>query len=125
MMRRWLMSKRIPYWPLGAYILAYVEHLIGYRFDDIAPSNTIRVVTCPMLLAHGAEDEMVPISEAQQIYAKRRTDLVRLLLMPGSHDEYGDIERHIEMLVAFLDCAVGMRDAFNQRNGWPEMGKIE
>jgi hypothetical protein len=45
--------------------------------------------------------------------------------MPGSHDEYGDIERHIETVVAFLDRAVGMKDAFNQGNGQPEIGKTK
>jgi pimeloyl-ACP methyl ester carboxylesterase len=125
MMRRWLKSKRIPYWPLGAYILAYVQHVIGYRFDDIAPSHTIRAVTCPVLLAHGTEDEMVPVSEAQEIYANRRSDQVRLLLMPGSHDEYGDIERHIETVIRFLDCAVGMTDATDQRNERPETGETK
>jgi pimeloyl-ACP methyl ester carboxylesterase len=36
-MRRWLKARRIPYWPLGAYILYYVQHVIGHRFADIAP----------------------------------------------------------------------------------------
>ena len=35
-MRRWLQFKRIPFWPLGAYILYYVQRVIGHRFDDIA-----------------------------------------------------------------------------------------
>jgi dipeptidyl aminopeptidase/acylaminoacyl peptidase len=125
MMRRWLKSKQIPYWPLGAYILYYVQRVIGFRFDEIAPSYTIRAVNCPVLLAHGTEDEMVPASEAEEIYANRRSDQVRLLLMPGSHDEYGNIERHIETVVAFLDRAVGMKDAFNQRNEQPEIGKTK
>jgi hypothetical protein len=28
-----------------------------------------------------------------------------LLLMPGSHDEYGEIERHIGTVIEFLDRA--------------------
>ena len=47
MMRRWLASKRIPHWPFGAYILAYVQRVIGFRFDDIAPCHTIARVTLP------------------------------------------------------------------------------
>ena len=104
-MRRWLQLKRIPYWPLGAYILFYIQRVIGYRFDDIAPCNTIRAVNCPVLLAHGSEDGMVPVSEAQEIYANRRDEQVRLLLMPGSHDEYVEIERHIGLVIGFLDEA--------------------
>lgn len=102
-MRRWLTLKRIPYWPLGAYILYYIQHVIGYRFDDIAPCHTIRLANCPVLLAHGTEDEMVPVSEVQEIYANRWDEQVHLLLMPGSHDEYGEAERHIGTVVGFLD----------------------
>jgi dipeptidyl aminopeptidase/acylaminoacyl peptidase len=123
MMRRWLASNRIPYWPLGAYVLAYVQHVIGYRFDDIAPCHTIRNVNCPVLLAHGTEDEMVPASEAQEIYVNRRTDQVELLLMPGSHDEYSDMERHIETVIVFLDRAVGMTGVIHHRNGLSEIGE--
>lgn len=105
-MRRWLESRRIPYWPLGAYILFYIQRVIGRRFDDIAPCHTIRQVDCPVLLAHGTEDEMVPVSEAQEIYANRRDERVRLLLMPGSHDEYAEIDRHIGTVIGFLDTAM-------------------
>lgn len=105
-MRRWLKFKRIPYWPLGAYILFYVQRVIGHRFDDIAPCHTIRAARCPILLAHGTEDESVPVGEAQEIYANRYDERVRLLLMPGKHDEYGEIERHLETVIAFLDEAM-------------------
>lgn len=50
---------------------------------------------------------------------------IRLLLMPGSHDEYGDIDRHIETVIAFLNRVVGMKDAFNQPNGQPETGRAK
>lgn len=105
-MRRWLKLKGIPYWPLGAYILYYVQHVIGHRFDDIAPCRTIRAAHCPVLLAHGIEDQMVPVSEAHEIYANRRDGRVHLLLMPGSHDEYGEIDRHIATVIDFLDDAM-------------------
>lgn len=105
MMRRWLKLKRIPFWPLGAYIIFYVQRVIGYRFDAIAPRHTIRAVHCPVLLAHGTEDQMVPVSEAQDIYAQRRDERVQLLLMSGSHDQYGDLQRHIGTVIDFLNVA--------------------
>jgi dipeptidyl aminopeptidase/acylaminoacyl peptidase len=108
-MRRWLQFKRIPYWPLGAYILYYVQRVVGRRFDDIAPRHTIRKVNCPVLLAHGTEDQIVPVSEAQEIYANRRDEQVSLLLMPGSHDEYREIERHLGSVIAFLDQTMRKR----------------
>lgn len=102
MMRRWLRWKRIPEWPLGRYILAYVQKTIGYRFDDIAPCRTIAAVDCPVLLVHGSEDEVVPLDDAQRIYRARRDDRVELLVVPGSHDNYGDLERPVAELLDFL-----------------------
>ena len=107
-MRRWLKSRRIPFWPLGAYILFYVQRVIGYRFDDIAPARTIGAVNCPVLLVHGIGDETVPMSEAREIYANRENKQVQLLLMPGSHDKYVDMERHIGTVIGFLDGAMRM-----------------
>ncbi len=105
-MRRWMGFKRIPFWPLGAYILFYVQRVIGYRFDDIAPINTIPQVACPVLLVHGREDETVPVAEAEALYARRSHERVELLLIPGSHDDYGDIGLQISALPAFLDRAL-------------------
>ncbi|MDX9741833.1 MAG: alpha/beta fold hydrolase [Gammaproteobacteria bacterium] len=102
MMRRLLATKHIPYWPLGWYILRYVQHVIGHRFDAIAPLTTIRQVRCPTLLVHGAEDTTVPAAEAHAIYAARGAAPVQLVIIPGSHDDYGDVEQEAPQLVAFL-----------------------
>jgi dipeptidyl aminopeptidase/acylaminoacyl peptidase len=106
MMRRWLAAMHIPYWPLGAYILAYVQRVIGHRFDAIAPCHTIARVACPVLLVHGLADDTVPVAEARQIHAARASDAVELLLVPGSHDDYGDIGRQIGAVQDFLDRAM-------------------
>ena len=58
-----------------------------------------------MLLAHGTDDVLVPASEAEEIYANRRDDRVQLMLIPGSHDDYSDIEQHIGSVIRFLDGA--------------------
>lgn len=107
MMRRWMAFRHIPFWPVGAYMLAYIQWVIGYRFDDIAPCKTIAAVSCPVLIAHGEDDVMVPPAEARQIYAARRGEQVELLLIPGSHDEYGDVSRQLDVVRLFLDRALG------------------
>ena len=106
-MRRWFASKGIPYRPIGWLMLRYVEWVIGHRFDDIAPINTIRRVRCPALLVHGAEDATVPVSEAHAIHANRPNDHVRLKLVSGSHDDYADLDRELPVLADFLSDAVG------------------
>lgn len=105
MMRRWLRAKGVPYWPLGAYVLRYVQWVIGHRFDDIAPVNTVRRIACPVLLVHGDEDDTVPLADAQAILAAGRDDGVRLLVVPGSHDRYTDLDRSLGQLLAFLNEA--------------------
>jgi len=107
MMRRWLASMHIPYWPLGAYILAYVQRVIGHRFDAIAPCRTIARVACPVLIVHGLADETVPVAEARQIHAARASDAVELLLVPGSHDDYGDLGLVEARLREFLARTLG------------------
>ena len=82
---------------------------IGHRFDDIAPCHTIARVSCPVLIAHGCDDAVVPVAEAEQIHASRGAARAQLLLMPGSHDEYADLERNLGAVVGFLDEAMGVR----------------
>ena len=76
--------------------------MIGFRFDAIAPRNTIARVACPVLLVHGLEDDTVPVAEAHEIHAARAGDAVELLLIPGSHDDYGDIGMQVAGLRDFL-----------------------
>ncbi len=106
MMRRWFAGKGIPYMPLGWLMLRYVEWVIGHRFDDIAPINTIRRVRCPALLVHGAEDTTVPVSEAHAIHANRSGDHVQLKVVAGSHDDYADLDLELPVLVDFLTGVV-------------------
>jgi pimeloyl-ACP methyl ester carboxylesterase len=102
MMRRMLAAKHIPYLPFGWYILRYVQRVIGHRFDDIAPLHCIRGVRCPTLLVHGAADTTVPVAEAYAIHAARCGEHVRLRIIPGSHDDFGDIDAGVGALLAFL-----------------------
>lgn len=110
MMRRWLRWKGIPYLPFGWYVLAYVQHVIGHRFADIAPQHTIARVACPVLLVHGSDDATVPVGDARDILAAARPGLASLLLIPGHHEGFDDIAGPLTEVVEFLDRAsVGLR----------------
>ena len=105
MMRRLLAAWRVPYVPFGWYVLRYVQRVIGHRFDDIAPINTILRVRCPVLLVHGMEDITVPVAEAEALHARRREGQGGLLLVKGSHDSYEELDSQIGDVVDFLDLA--------------------
>jgi pimeloyl-ACP methyl ester carboxylesterase len=116
MMRRWLTGKGVSSDRVGTWLLAYVQRVIGFRFDDIAPVNTIARSSCPVMLLHGEDDETVPLSDAQRLLNSAGRENVRLYSVPGSHDEFEDIDRHVAVIIAFLESefAHGMPGACSQ-----------
>jgi uncharacterized protein len=83
----------------------YVEWIIGYRFTAIAPMNTVRSITCPILLVHGAADQTVAVDDAYLILANCGGRYARLLEIGGAgHNSVDQIERHLGDLLAFLDA---------------------
>ncbi|MDR9437828.1 MAG: alpha/beta fold hydrolase [Thiohalophilus sp.] len=105
MMRRWLASKGIPFFPLGWYVLRYVERVIGHRFHEIAPIHTLPQVQCPVLLVHGREDPVIPASDAQRLFASRGNTPATLHLLDGEHDLSRHLDSEWPRLQAFLKQA--------------------
>lgn len=103
MMQRWIKAKGIPYIPLGWYTLRYIEHVIGYRYDDIAPVTTLGKLKIPVLIGHGRDDDIVPFSDAERIYKHRGEADARLLPLTGGHDLTEHMADHLPSLEAFLD----------------------
>jgi len=84
----------------------YVEWVIGHRFAQIAPANSIRHVACPVLLVHGDQDRTVPLEDARCIAAVADPGRTRLLVVAGAgHDSVDKIEDHADELLAFLGPA--------------------
>lgn len=109
LMRRQMRSHHVPYVPVGWLVLKYIERIIGFRFNDIAPSSTIRLVGCPVLLVHGKEDERVPSMDARRIFANRLNERTELLMLPETgHDSRDAIAAHGELLLSFLRRSVGV-----------------
>jgi dipeptidyl aminopeptidase/acylaminoacyl peptidase len=103
LMRTQMRSRRIPYLPVGWLVLRYIERTIGARFDDIAPCNTIRRVTCPVLLVHGEEDARIPSTDAFRIYANRDDDRTELMLLPNAgHESQEAVQTYGGALTAFI-----------------------
>lgn len=109
MMRQFLAARGVPFVPVGRYLVRYVERVIGYRFDDIAPLHTIRRVRCPVLLVHGVSDTTVPVAEAEAIYGARASEDVRLCICAGGHDGGEDLMHAMREVIAFLDSATSIK----------------
>lgn len=98
-------------------VARYVEWLIGYRFDTIAPLNTVRLVRCPLLLVHGTADRTVPLSDAQRIYANRAGEQIRLIAIPeADHASTDRIEQHADRLLDFLAGSLPPDEAMRERD---------
>lgn len=111
MMRRWLAARGIPS-AIGRYIMAHVERVIGHRFDDIAPERSIALLRCPVLLIHGDRDQVVPMADADRLYAARASERVERLVLAGDHESFDDIGRELDALVAFVVRATMPAAAF-------------
>lgn len=94
---------------LRRWIMDYVQWVIGHRFDDIAPMNRIAHIECPVLLAHGSQDSVVPIGDMRLIERHARPGgVLQVLAIDGAeHDSVDDFERHAGDLVAFIDQQLG------------------
>ena len=114
MMRRYLEGFWYPSF-LTRGILRYVEWMIGYRFEAIAPMNTVCSIQCPVLLVHGTADTTVPISDALAIRDNCNTNSLELFLIEGAdHESVDKIEEHAEKLIVFLK-RVGVVNKWAQR----------
>ena len=102
-MRRWLAARHVPYWPLGWVVNRYVEHVIGARFSDIAPMTTLPRISCPVLLLHGRQDDMVPVSDARQLWQHRAHARVTLLECDGSHEGFDEGDLVTRQILSFLN----------------------
>ena len=104
-MRRWFASRRVPYWPLAGSINRALERVIGARFDDIAPVNTVVKATCPVLLVHGRQDTVVPLSDAHRIWRRGSQPNVALIECDGTHDGFDDVDGIIDTVLQFVQSA--------------------
>jgi len=102
-MRRHLDRPWLPQW-FKPLIMNYIQWVIGYKFDEIAPMNRIRYIRCPVLLVHGTEDSVVPISDMRLIEQNAPLEgNVHVVSIEGAHHNSVDqFQRHSNYLIDFI-----------------------
>ena len=86
MMQRFMNEHRIPKRWIQPMIMNQVQSVIGARFDDFAPENTIRKIRCPLMLVHGNDDDDVPIAEARRLMASAPYGSILRTIPEVGHD---------------------------------------
>lgn len=105
LMRRYLQSLHLPN-PLISLVLRYVERIIGHRYNDIAPMNSLCKTRCPVMLVHGEVDKTIPVADVHAIAENCPDKTAEVLLIPDAHHGSVDkIEQHGDELVDFLKRA--------------------
>jgi len=100
LMTRYFQNFKLPKF-LIRFLLSYIQVDIGHRFTEIAPVNTIKQLTIPVLVVHGTHDNTVPIEDAYAIQ-KNNSNGRLLIVDKAKHDSVDKIESHGQLLIDFL-----------------------
>jgi pimeloyl-ACP methyl ester carboxylesterase len=93
--------------PLLSLILGAIQRLIGYRFDAFAPRDRIALVTAPVMLVHGAADQVVPIGSLDEL-AAAQPGAEALVVPDAGHSDLAAFEARVGEIADFLDRHLGL-----------------
>lgn len=91
-MKLQLSKRNIPFYPVGWMLLSYLQLILGLKFNDIAPENTIEKVTANLLLIHGTDDVTIPLSHAERLLKRSQNGKAELWVIPAK----GHSDCHLE-----------------------------
>jgi fermentation-respiration switch protein FrsA (DUF1100 family) len=89
---------------LTALPIRLAEWRFHTDFDAVRYGDRVEELRTPILLFHGVEDDMVPVSISDK-FAERRPDIVRYERFPGAHHTRAwnlDPERYERAVTEFL-----------------------
>lgn len=97
---------RIPGQPFAAISDYFLERSAGYRGRDVAPLRVIgQLAGRPLLLIHGTDDDMIPVSHARRLYDAAH-EPKELWLAPGANHcgaYFLDRPAYCQRVIAFFE----------------------
>jgi fermentation-respiration switch protein FrsA (DUF1100 family) len=100
---------RIPGQPFAAISDYFLARSAGYRGRDVAPLRVVdQLAPRPLLLIHGTDDDMIPVSHAYRLYDAAR-DPKELWIAPGANHcgaYFLDRPAYCQRVAAFFERAL-------------------
>jgi pimeloyl-ACP methyl ester carboxylesterase len=84
--KRWIQNRtRFPFTPFGGLALLFKQLQLGLSYNRIAPENTVRSQSAPVLMIHGQKDKIVPTEDAYRIAANGGNRITLFIDDYGGH----------------------------------------
>jgi alpha-beta hydrolase superfamily lysophospholipase len=80
----------------------HVQEFIGRRWPEITPEERIREIGCPVLLAHGSADEVVPVAHFHRIGRNAGANVATCLVEGATHDGVKSAPVTLQRIRSFL-----------------------
>jgi pimeloyl-ACP methyl ester carboxylesterase len=93
--------------PLGTEVLDDTDRHATATLDIMAASRTIAI---PWMIAHGAEDETVPVDDAEQLH-EANGPRARLLIVPGAGHTFGAVH-------PLKEIPASLEQVMNETTAW-------
>jgi dipeptidyl aminopeptidase/acylaminoacyl peptidase len=86
---RTLRRLHLPQWPFLPLVRRVVELHLDATTSDFSPRNRIGDIDVPVLLGHGADDEVIPAADLDVLHAAAQPATTERVLVP--HRNHGDL----------------------------------
>src|SRR5437868_5215849 len=93
--------------PIKAALLESAAQEVGrFRIEDVSPITAVGAMDTPILLAHGKQDDIIPVTESRRLFLAARGPVL-LQEVRAKHMDIRDV-----LGPAFLGKAVDWMDAY-------------
>lgn len=100
--------------PIARIADVFLERLAGYVSSDVEPLRAApQIAPRPLLLIHGSDDEMIPVSHAYRMFAAAKEPKELWISQGANHcgTYFLDRPRYCQRVTAFFEQALGATSA--------------